>query len=436
MKRRGTRLLYIIMSFLLFMTAAEPVLATTISGLQEDIKKNQSQLNDVNQQIAGYQDAQDGLEEEISDLDAEMVALLTDINLIKEAIADKEEDIANTQIAYDEAVTDKDEQYESMKIRIKFMYEKGDVSYLQLFLGARSMSDMMNKANYVEELYEYDRKLLEEYEAAVQQVARLQDQLEEEKSELVTSRAEMEEEQAYVNEVLAQKQKEYENYSVVLSKARREAAAYTAKIKQETAQIRKLEEEERKRREEEERRRKEEEERKRKLEEERRKAEQEAADGQNDDSEEQGETEKKDTSSDSGDSDQSDDSGSANEEPAKPAPSGNSKGKQIAEFACKYVGYPYVAGGTSLTNGADCSGFVMAVYQAFGYSLPRSSYAQSGAGRGVSYSEAQPGDIIYYGGHVGIYIGNGQIVHASTERSGIKITSATYRNIITVRRIV
>lgn len=436
MKRRGTRLLYIIMSFLLFMTAAEPVLATTISGLQEDIKKNQSQLNDVNQQIAGYQDAQDGLEEEISDLDAEMVALLTDINLIKEAIADKEEDIANTQIAYDEAVADKDEQYESMKIRIKFMYEKGDVSYLQLFLGARSMSDMMNKANYVEELYEYDRKLLEEYEAAVQQVARLQDQLEEEKSELVTSRAEMEEEQAYVNEVLAQKQKEYENYSVVLSKARREAAAYTAKIKQETAQIRKLEEEERKRREEEERRRKEEEERKRKLEEERRKAEQEAADGQNDDSEEQGETEKKDTSSDSGDSDQSDDSGGANEEPAKPAPSGSSKGKQIAEFACKYVGYPYVAGGTSLTNGADCSGFVMAVYQAFGYSLPRSSYAQSGAGRGVSYSEAQPGDIIYYGGHVGIYIGNGQIVHASTERSGIKITSATYRNIITVRRIV
>ena len=439
MKRRGTRLLYIIMSFLLFMTAAEPVLATTISGLQEDIKKNQSQLDNVNQQIAGYQDAQDGLEEEISDLDAEMVALLTDINLIKEAIADKEEDIANTQIAYDEAVADKDEQYESMKIRIKFMYEKGDASYLQLFLGAKSMSDMMNKAGYVEELYEYDRKLLEEYEAAVQQVASLQDQLEEEKSELVTSKTEMEEEQAYVNEVLAQKQKEYENYSVVLSKAKREAAAYTAKIKQETAQIRKLEEEERKRREEEERRRKEEEERKRKLEEERRKAEQEAADRQDEDSGEQEETEDKDTSSDSDDSDdpdKSDESGSPKEEPAKPVSSGSSKGKQIAESACKYVGYPYVAGGTSLTNGADCSGFVMAVYQAFGYSLPRSSYAQSGAGRGVSYSEAQPGDIIYYGGHVGIYIGNGKIVHASTERSGIKITSATYRNIITVRRIV
>lgn len=412
---------------------AEPVLATTISGLQEDIKKNQSQLNDVNEQIAGYQDAQEGVEEEISDLDAEMVALLTDINLIQEAIEETEEDIANTQVAYDEAVAEKDEQYESMKIRIKFMYEKGDQSYLQLFLEAQSMGDMMNKAHYIEELYEYDRNLLEQYEAIVQQVAQLQDRLEEERSELVTSKTELEEQQDYVNEVLAQKRKEYENYSAVLAKAKREAAAYTAKIKQETAQIRKLEEEERKRREEEERKRKEEEERRRKEEEARRKAEQEADDEQPDDSEsvddeDEGEAEEK--------PEKSEDSRKPEDTAGKPASSGSSKGQEIAKFACKYVGYPYVAGGTSLTNGADCSGFVLAVFKNFGYSLPRSSYAQSGAGRGVSYSEAQPGDIIYYGGHVGIYIGNGQIVHASTERSGIKITSATYRNIITVRRIV
>ena len=421
------------MAFLLFIMTAEPVLATTISGLQEDIKKNQSQLNDVNKQIAGYQDAQEGVEEEISDLDAEMVALLTDINLIQEAIEETEEDIANTQVAYDEAVAEKDEQYESMKIRIKFMYEKGDRSYLQLFLEAKSMGDMMNKAHYIEELYEYDRNLLEQYEAIVQQVAQLQDRLEEERSELVTSRTELEEQQDYVNEVLAQKRKEYENYNAVLAKAKREAAAYTAKIKQETAQIRKLEEEERKRREEEERRRKEEEERRRKEEEERRKAEQEASDEQTDDSEsaddeDEGETEEK--------PEKSEDSKKPEDTAGKPTSSGSSKGQEIAKFACKYIGSPYVAGGTSLTNGADCSGFVLAVFKNFGYSLPRSSYAQSGAGKGVSYSEAQPGDIIYYGGHVGIYIGNGQIVHASTERSGIKITSATYRNIITVRRIV
>ena len=433
MRRKGTRIFCVMMVFLLFMLTTEPVLATTISGLQEDIKRNQSQLNNVNQQIAGYQDAQEGVEEEISDLDAEMVALLTDINLIQEAIAEKEEDIANTQVAYDEAVAEKDEQYESMKVRIKFMYEKGDQSYLQLFLGAQSMSDMMNKAHYIEQLYEYDRTLLEQYEATVQQVAQLQDRLEEEKSELVTSKTELEEQQDYVNEVLEQKRQEYENYNAVLAKAKREAAAYTAKIKQETAQIRKLEEEERKRREEEERKRKEEEERRRKQEEERRKAEQEANGEQQDDP---GTTDDEDTSEAEDKTEKSDDSKKPDDTSGKPASSGSSKGQEIAKFACKYVGYPYVAGGTSLTNGADCSGFVLAVYKNFGYSLPRSSYAQSGAGRGVSYSEAQPGDIIYYGGHVGIYIGNGQIVHASTERSGIKITSATYRNIITVRRIV
>ncbi|MCM1297881.1 MAG: NlpC/P60 family protein [Muribaculaceae bacterium] len=418
MKRRCTKALCIALSFILLFLAAEPVSATTISDLQEDLKKDKSQLNDVNKQISNYTGAQEEVEEEINDLDAEMVALLTDINLIKEAIEDKEADIMQTQIDYDAALAVQEEQYESMKVRIQFLYEKGEVSYLQLFFGAKSMGDLMNKAHYVEELYEYDRKRLEEYKATVQQVAELQDRLEEEKSELETSETELEEEQAYVEEVLAKKREEYENYSVVLAKAKREAAAYTAKIKQETAQIRKLEEEERKRKEEEERRRKEEEERK--------KAEQaallasqaDAQDGGSDGAAAEGKEDKK------------------KEETPKPSSSGGGKGQQIADFACKYIGSPYVAGGTSLTNGADCSGFVMAVYQAFGYSLPRSSYAQSGAGKGVSYSEAQPGDIIYYGGHVGIYIGNGQIVHASTERTGIKITSATYRNIVSVRRIV
>lgn len=395
----------------------EPVSATTISDLQNELKKDQSQLKNVNQQISDYKGAQADVGEEIEALDEEMVSLLTDINLIEEAIADKEEDIAQTQIEYDAAVAEKDEQYESMKIRIRFMYEKGETSYLQLFFGAKNMGDMMNKAHYVEELYEYDRTLLEEYEATVQEVAALQDTLEEEKSELETSKTELKEEQAYVEEVLAQKQQEYENYNVVLAKAKQEAATYTAKIKQETAKIKQLEEEERKRKEEEERKRKEEEERKKK--------EQEALlASQNDGDSDSEEQEKEETSSSSSSSSSGSSSG------------GSGKGQQIADYACKFIGNPYVAGGTSLTNGADCSGFVMSVYQAFGYSLPRSSYAQSAVGKGVSYSEAQPGDIIYYGGHVGIYIGNGQIVHASTERTGIKITSATYRSIITIRRIV
>lgn len=113
------------------------------------------------------------------------------------------------------------------------------------------------------------------------------------------------------------------------------------------------------------------------------------------------------------------------------------KGDSVISYALRFVGNPYRWGGSSLTNGTDCSGFVMSVYRHFGVSLPHSSYALRSVGRRVNgLSNAKPGDIICYSGHVALYIGNGRIVHASNPRDGIKISSnANYRHIITIRRI-
>ncbi len=121
------------------------------------------------------------------------------------------------------------------------------------------------------------------------------------------------------------------------------------------------------------------------------------------------------------------------EEEAKEA---GGSGAAVVDYACQFIGNPYVWGGTSLTNGADCSGFVQSVYKHFGVSLPRTSGEMRGAGTGVSYSEAAPGDIVCYDGHVGIYMGDGQIVNAINSRKGIGILSATYTDIITVRRVL
>lgn len=123
--------------------------------------------------------------------------------------------------------------------------------------------------------------------------------------------------------------------------------------------------------------------------------------------------------------------------PAEYTVTGDSEmGRAVAEYALQFVGNPYVYGGSSLTNGADCSGFVMSVYANFGVSLPHSSASDRSQGYAVdSLANAQPGDLICYSGHVALYIGNGQIVHASNKRTGIIVSNANYRKILAIRRI-
>ncbi len=399
------------MACLMICFSSGKVYASSIADIKRQQEEDKRQLNNVQGQISGLESEQGEVGEEIEELDASVVELIASVEIIKEEIVDKEAQIQVTEGEYAEAKRQEEEQYETMKRRIQFMYEEGDISYMQLLMTSDSFGDMLNKADYIEQLYEYDRKMLQQYQETKEYVQQVWDRLEEEKSELEASKHELEEEQAYMEQLLEEKRQQYENFNVQIAKAKQQAAAYKTRIKQQTAQIKKLEEEERKRREEEERR---------KREEEARRAAQAAANA----------------SSGSSSSESSGSSGSQSSSQSVSIPSGGSaSGQAIANYACQFIGNPYVAGGTSLTDGADCSGFVWRVFKDKGYSVPRTSWDLRSAGREVSYSEAQPGDIVCYAGHVGIYIGNGNIVHASTPKSGIKITTATYKSILSVRRV-
>lgn len=398
------------MACLMMCSFTGEVYASTISDIKKQQAEDRKKLDSVEGQISGLTDKQEEVSGEIEELDASVVEIIASVDLIKEEIVDKEAQITETEAEYDAAKLQEEEQYEAMKLRIKFMYEQGNVSYIQLFMTSENFGDMVNKADYIEQLYEYDRKMLGEYQAAKDYAMEVWNRLEDEKAELEASKHELEEEQTYMEELLNEKKQEYENYNTQLAKAKQQAATYKTRIKQQTAQIKKLEEEERKRKEEEERKRKEAEALK-------------AAAATNN------------TGSNTGASGSNSGSSGGSSGSVSIPSTGSASGQAIANYACQFIGNPYVPGGTSLTNGADCSGFVWRVFKDHGYSVPRTSWELRTVGTEVSYANAQPGDIVCYAGHVGIYIGNGNIVHASTQRTGIKITHATYKTILTVRRV-
>lgn len=410
MKKKIRSVLCLLLCTLLFAENSGVAQAVTIEELQRQIEESQGYLNNENEAISGLQDEQDLIEEEISDTEAELVNLYTEIGVLEDEIAeqeakiaDKESEIAVAEEEYQAAEAEERRQYEAMKERIRFTYEQGESSYVEQLLSSGSFSELLNRAEFIAQVSAYDDRMLEEYQQIKKQVADLKAKLEadreallEERRVLEADKASLAEQQSYLNGILAQKKAVSANYDAEIAEAKKRAAEYKKQIAADTKKIEQIKEEERKRLEE-----------------------------QNG-----GGTKTNNTSNPN----------AANTIAAAQAivaqSSGSSGGKSIANYACQFIGNPYVSGGTSLTNGADCSGFIFRLYADYGYRVPRTSWQLRGAGVGVSYAEAQPGDIICYEGHVGMYIGGGMIVHASSARTGIKVSNAQYRPILAVRRVI
>lgn len=446
--------------------------ATTISEANNKKKQAENALKDVNSDIEDIEAQEEAIEEESAIVQAELVDVILSIDIIKRDIKNKEVDIEVAKAEYEDALQREKSQKEAMNKRIKFMYEKGEMSYVELLLESRNYVESINRASFTEKLYEYDRYLLFQYQQTKEEVKEKKQVLEDELEELEEIKEDSLAQQKQLEQMIDEYSEKIANFKDQLISARSKAKEYQMEIERQSSAIKKLEEAEAKRKAEEarkaaealarkkaqeeatKRKAKEEEEReRRKAEEEQKRIEEgkKQSEEDNDNSETSIEVENKEESDakqsgqdagndgeDRSDSDKTEQPKEEQKEETKSSSSssGSSKGQEIASFATQFVGNPYVAGGTSLTNGADCSGFTQAVYSNFGISLPRTSGSQAMCGTAVDYSEAAPGDIIYYGGHVGIYIGNGLIVHASTQATGIKISNALYRSIISVRRIV
>lgn len=426
------RVCCILLSLIMFMEIVVPVRATTISGVKKEQQKTQNNLNSVNQQITAIQSNQAQAQEELDQLSDQLVDILTSIDICQDEIAVKEKEIEQAKKDYEDARKKEEDQYASMKKRIQFMYEQGDSAYLQVLLESQNYADMVNKADYIESLYEYDKQLLVGYVESKNQVAELKGRLEDEEADLEASNYELQQEEAVLQTLVDEQKKTVADFDAQLASAKKKAASYKQQLEDQTAQIKKLEEEAAaKKKKEEEARKKQEQERKQQQQ-----ANQtQTIDTGNGAQQTTGDNPSQTTDPgtvDTGNDSKGTDSMNAG---AGAVTGGSGVGQQAANYACNFVGNPYKFGGTSLTNGTDCSGFTQAVYAHFGISLPRDSYSQRSCGTEVSYANAQPGDIICYAGHVALYLGNGQIVHASTERTGITYGYATYRTILSVRRV-
>ena len=391
---------------------------------EEEKSRAESEAQQLEQKLGQSRQKEQALEEELVRLLALKDILESDMEELKTQIQEADRD-------YRQAEEKRQRQYDILKKRIQFLYEEGDITYLDILLKAKNIGDVVSQTEYFRQLYEYDQEIIQRYEKLKQEAAGKKELLEEKQSQLEVMEEENESQQKELEGFIEARKTESSSFALELEEAQARAAQAAGEVIRKTEEIRIL-------------RARQEEERIR-QEKERIRQEQESAGREPGSAGQASGAAGREPGAagwepgaagrePGGAGRESGGAGTAGGRPVKSI-GGTEFGRNVADYALQFVGNPYVYGGTSLTGGTDCSGYTQSVYRHFGVSIPRTSGEQAGFGREIPYEEMEPGDLVCYSGHVAMYIGGGRIVHASSRKEGIKVSNdPAYRTIVSIRR--
>lgn len=386
----------------------EKVYAKTQKQKDAEKKKSQAEQNlkDKKNEINGLKDQQQTTADDIKNKSAKLDEILAAQKKLQTDITSKQAEIEQNQKDLAAAQEKQQEQYDAMKKRIQFMYENSaEDNIWTAIIESNGITDMLNRIEYVSDVYDSDRALMDSYQAAVEQVKEIGTKLDKDMNELTAMQDDYEKQQADVEAAIVALENQKEQYASQIAQAQQQADNYQNII---TAQGKIIQE-------------------------------QEAAAAAAAAAAARANSSSSSSSYDGGGAGKGGSIASdyASGGGKNPSASTGVSGSSVVSYAMQFVGNPYVWAGNSLTNGVDCSGFVHEVYAHFGISTPRYSQAFKSVGQAVSFDNIQPGDVVVYPGHVAIYAGGGVIVEAQSTKAGITANrSVQCHTILAIRRLV